>query len=304
MIRFGTTPIAWSHVDDPGLGGDIPLERCLAEVAAIGFDGIEQGHKMPGGADALHAALKPHGLAFVAGWHPLNLLTRSVEAEKDALFPVLDTLRAMGSAVLIVSEMSDAVHALPDAPSDARPVLDAGRWAEFGAGIEALAGEAAMHGITLAYHPHMGTVVQSDREVDALMEATGPGTRLVLDTGHCTFAGGDPVALARTHMDRIAHIHAKNVRAGVLAEAKAERLSVLHAIRRGIFTVPGDPDGCVDFPGLLAVAAEHHYDGWLVIEADQDPRVHAPAMTHAMGLGALRAMAATAGLVVAHRAGP
>lgn len=299
MIRFGTNPIAWSNDDDRRLGADIPLERCLAEAAAIGFDGIEKGHKMPTDPAALKAALTPHGLAFVSGWHSLNLLARTVAQEKAAIDPHLDLLAAMGSRVCIVCETSNAVHGNDAVPLAERPVLPAGQWPAFGAAVEEIARHCTARGLTLVYHHHMGTVVEAPAEIDALMAATGPATHLLLDTGHCFLGGGDPAAVVRRHIGRVAHLHAKNVRPAVTAEVRRERLSFLDAVRRGVFTVPGDPEGGVDFPPVLGIAAEAGYDGWIVIEAEQDPAVRDPVHYQSMGLRALKRMAREAGLVPA-----
>ena len=296
MIRFATNPIAWSNDDDRSLGACISLERCLREASAIGFDGIEMGHKMPTDPVALKAALAPHGLSLVSGWHSLNLLPRGVEAEKAAIRPHLDLLKAMGCTVCIVCETSDAIHGDGAVALADRPVLAAADWPAFGAEVEEIAQFCAAQGLTLAYHHHMGTVVQTRAEIDALMAATGPATRLLLDTGHALLAGADPAALARDHMDRVVHIHAKNVRPAVAARVWEQRLSFRDAVRRGVFTVPGDPAGAVDFAPVLRAAAEHGYDGWLVIEAEQDPEVHDPAQFQSLGLNSLREMAQSAGL--------
>jgi inosose dehydratase len=299
MIRFGTNPIAWSNDDDRRLGADIPLERCLAEAAAIGFEGIEKGHKMPADPAALKAVLSPHGLAFVSGWHSLNLLAHTVAEEKAAIDPHLDLLAAMGCRVCIVCETSNAVHGDDVVPLADRPVLPAAGWPGFGRAVEEIARHAAARGLALVYHHHMGTVVQTEAEIDALMAATGPATRLLLDTGHCFLAGGDPAAVARRYIRRVAHLHAKNVRPAVMAEVGRKRLSFLEAIRRGVFTVPGDPEGAVDFPPVLRIAAEAGYDGWVVIEAEQDPAAREPVRYQSMGLKALKEMARAAGLIPA-----
>jgi inosose dehydratase len=296
MILYGTNPIAWSNDDDQTLGADIPLEQCLAEAAEIGFDGIEKGHKMPSEPAALKAALAPHGLRFVSGWHSLNLLARSVEDEKRAIQPHLDLLKAMGSTVCIACETSNAIHGRDDRPLADGPELHPDEWARFGAAVEAIAEFTAAQGLTLVYHHHMGTVVEAPHEIDHFMESTGPATRLLLDTGHCFFGGGDPAELARKYMPRVGHIHAKNVRPAVMAEVEAEHLSFLEGVRRGVFTVPGDPEGGVDFPPVLRIAAEHGYSGWIVIEAEQDPAVREPLRYQSMGLETLKAMAREAGL--------
>lgn len=296
MILYGTNPIAWSNDDDQTLGAHISLETCLDQCAGIGFDGIEKGHKFPTTAEGLKAVLDPRGLRFVSGWHSTNLLVNDLAAETAAMDPFLDLLVATGSRVIIVCETSNAIHGDDAVPVNDRPVLAEGDWAGFGAGIEALAAHAAQRGIRLVYHHHMGTIVETEAEIDRLMAATGPATHLLLDTGHCAFGGGDPAALARRHMGRVAHIHAKNVRPDVMRQVREQNLSFLEGVRRGVFTVPGDPEGGVDFAPVLRTAAEHGYDGWLVIEAEQDPVVRDPVRYQTMGLHALKAMARDAGL--------
>lgn len=296
MIRYGTNPIAWSNDDDRTLGAEITLEQCLDEAAAIGFDGIEKGHKMPLTPEGIAATLGVRGLAYVSGWHSLNLLTHSVEDEKAAMQPYLDLLKAVGSKVIIVCETSNAIHGNDGMGLAERPRLPAGQWPAFGAGVEALAAFSAAQGITLVYHHHMGTVVESPQEIDLLMAHTGPHTHLLFDTGHCYFGGGDPAAVAAKHMARVRHIHAKNVRPAIRDQVRAGNLSFLEGVRRGVFTVPGDPEGGVDFAPVLRLAAAHGYQGWLVIEAEQDPAVRNPFAYQSMGLKALRAIARDAGL--------
>lgn len=296
MILYGTNPIAWSNDDDRTLGAHISLHQCLDETSKIGFDGIEKGHKFPEEPDALKAVLEPRNLRFVSGWHSLNLLTNAIEDEKAAMQPALDLLKAMGSKVIIVCETSNAIHGDDGKPVNDRPKLADADWKNFGAGVEALAEFAAGQGIALVYHHHMGTIIESEDEIDRLMENTGPHTKLLLDTGHTLFGGGDPALLARKHMARVGHIHAKNVRPDIAAQVRSEKLSFLEGVRRGVFTVPGDTDGGVDFPSVLKIAAEHDYSGWLVIEAEQDPDVRNPFEYQSLGLKSLRDFARQAGL--------
>lgn len=296
MILYGTNPIAWSNDDDQTLGADIPLEQCLREAGEIGFDGIEKGHKMPTTPEALQAVLAPHGLQFISGWHSLNLLRHSVEAEKKAIQPHLDLLKAMGCKVCIVCETSNAIHGRDDLALSETPVLSADQWAGFGADVELIAQYCADQGITLVYHHHMGTIVENQAEIEAFMAATGPATKLLLDTGHAWFAGVDPAEMARKYMARVGHIHAKNVRPEIKAQVVAEGLSFLEGVRRGVFTVPGDNEGGVAFEPVLKIASAHGYEGWLVIEAEQDPAVRNPLKYQTMGLKSLKAMARSAGL--------
>jgi len=296
MILYGTNPIAWSNDDDQTLGAHISLEECLDDAARIGFDGIEKGHKFPTTVEGLRAVLDPRGLKFVSGWHSTNLLVNDIAVEKAAMQPFLDLLKGMGSQVIIVCETSNAIHGNDAVALNDRPRLIEDRWRGFGAGIEALAEFAGAQGIQLVYHHHMGTIVESESEIDRFMEVTGPATKLLLDTGHCLFGGGDPLRVARKYMHRVGHIHAKNVRPDIMDQVRSERLSFLEGVRRGVFTVPGDDEGAVDFAPVLQVAAEHGYQGWLVIEAEQDPSVRNPTKYQTLGLTALKAMARAAGL--------
>ncbi len=296
MILYGTNPIAWSNDDDQTLGADISLETCLSQAGEIGFDGIEKGHKMPTEPAALKASLEPNGLKFVSGWHSLNLLTHSVEDEKKAIQPHLDLLKAMGCKVCIVCETSNAIHGNDAASLAESPVLPADQWAKFGADVEAIAQYCADQGITLVYHHHMGTIVESADEIDALMAHTGPATHLLLDTGHALFGGANPEEVARKYMDRVGHIHCKNVRPVIRQQVEGAKLSFLEGVRRGVFTVPGDDEGEVAFEPVLKIAGEHGYSGWLVIEAEQDPAVRNPLEYQTLGLNSLRAMAKETGL--------
>ncbi|WP_274426916.1 myo-inosose-2 dehydratase [Chelativorans sp. YIM 93263] len=296
MIRYGTNPIAWSNDDDHSIGAHIPLEQCLREAAEIGFDGIEKGHKMPDDGQALKEALGAHGLVFISGWHSTNLLVNDLETEKRAIQPHLERLKANGCRVCIVCETSNAIHGNDAVPLKDKPVLAEPEWPAFCAGVEALGEYCGSQGIDLVYHHHMGTVVQTREEIDRLMMGTGPATKLLLDVGHAWFGGADPVALARAYAGRVGHFHAKNVRHEIRRQVEEEGLSFLEGVRRGVFTVPGDPEGALEFSAVLKVLAEHGYKGWLVIEAEQDPLKADPVKYQSMGLKALREAAHSAGL--------
>lgn len=300
MIRFGTNPIAWANDDDRTIGADIPTDRILDEAGRqIGFDGIEGGHRWPDDPEELRSRLGSYGLAFVSGWYSCELLVRSVEAEIAACQPHLKKLKHNGCDVMIVCETSNAVHGRPDLAVNDRPRLDAAAMAEFGAKLEAFAGFLAGQGVTLVYHHHMGTVVESPEDIDALMAATGPATHLLFDAGHCAFGGGDPLAVLRRHASRVRHFHAKNLRADVAMRVRSEGLSFLQGVVAGAFTVPGDQEGAIDFAPLLRVLAEARYDGWLVIEAEQDPTLRNPLLYQTLGLATLRRLARETGLVPA-----
>ena len=296
MILYGTNPIAWSNDDDWSLGDHLSLEDCLDDCRRIGFDGIEKGHKMPDDGTALRAKLGEYGLRFAAGWHSTNLLVNDIETEKRALQAWIDFTRAAGGDHINACECSNTVHGNDKVPVNDRPVMTDAEWERFSKGYEELARHAAEQGVKMGYHHHMGTIVKSAADIDRFMAMAGPHTRLLLDTGHAHFGGADPAEVARRYMDRVTHIHAKNIRPEIMREVREQNLSFLEGVRRGAFTVPGDPEGCVAFEPVLTVAAEHGYSGWLVIEAEQDSAVREPFHYQSMGLRALRAMARATGL--------
>ncbi|WP_411837871.1 myo-inosose-2 dehydratase [Paracoccus sp. ME4] len=297
MILYGTNPIAWANDDDQSIGAHIPTEQILREAGReIGFDGIENGHRWPDDPQELKSLLAEYGLRFISGWYSTHLLTRSVAEEIAAVGPHLERLKANGCTVCIVCECSNTVHGSPDVAVNDRPRLSADQMAAFGARLEEFAAWMAGQGVTLAYHHHMGTIVESPEDIDALMAATGPATHLLFDAGHCAFGGGDPLAVLKRHAGRVAHFHAKNIRRPVTERVRAEGLSFLQGVMAGAFTVPGDPEGAIDFVPLLRMLAQAGYNGWLVIEAEQDPVLRNPLTYQAMGLKALKAAAREAGL--------
>lgn len=267
-IRIGANPIGWSNDDMQELGGETPLAVCLAEAKEAGFVGMELGHKFPREAQALKAALAPFGMACISGWYSAALLERDADAEMLHLRPHLDLLKAMGSNVLVFAETSNAIHGDMHKPLSQRPVLADHQWAEFGKRMTQVAERTLREGVRLVYHHHMGTVVQSEQDIHALMNNTGDAVHLLLDTGHATWGGADPAALAKRYRTRISHFHAKDVRKSVMEQAARENWSFLTSVINGVYTVPGD--GMIDYVRVLRELPG--YSGWVVIEAEQDPK--------------------------------
>jgi inosose dehydratase len=292
-IRFGANPIGWSNDDMRELGADISLEQCLSEAKQAGFEGMELGHKFQREAGALRKALSAHQLDLVSGWYSGELLRRTAREEMEHIRPHLDLLKALGAKVLILAETTDAIHGEADTPLSRRPRVPDGQWPELGKRMTEVADRVLAEGLRVVFHHHMGTVVQSEAEIDAMMATTGPSFHLLLDTGHATWGGADPAKLARKYRDRISHFHGKDVRRGVMERSLAEDWSFLHSVVEGIYTVPGD--GSVDFAGVLKELPG--YSGWMVVEAEQDPKKAHPLTYAKMGFANLRRFAAGAGLM-------
>jgi len=294
-IRFGVSPIAWANDDMPELGGDTPLATILREAAEIGFEGIELGGKFPRTAEALKAAVAPFGLEIVGGWYSGNLLVQDAAAEIAALADHLNLLKATGSTVFVFAETSNAVHSNKSAPLESTPRLRAGDWKSFGARMSAVAEYIAGQGLRFAYHHHLGTVVETQVDLDAFVAATSEHVGFTLDTGHAALGRVSALDVIERHPRRIAHVHCKDVRRAVHDAAHASGKSFLDGVLAGMFTVPGDGD--LDFGAVMKALKRIGYEGWIIVEAEQDPAVANPRDYGELGLATLKREAAAAGLI-------
>jgi inosose dehydratase len=288
MVRIGINPLTWTNDDLPELGEQNSLETCLAEAKLAGYEGVELGRKFPREANVLGPILKKHGLKLVSGWYSGRLLERPVEDEIRALQPHLTLLKTLGANAMVFCEVSRCVHGDRNIPLSKRPKLAEKEWAAFSRNLDQVAAYLADQGVRMAYHHHMGTVIQAEDEVDRMMDST-KNVGLLLDSGHLTFAGGDPLRALKRHAKRIVHVHCKDIRKDKLAQARRQDMSFLDAVLGDVFAVPGD--GSIDFDPILQELSKNGYSGWLVVEADQDPAKAHP-LTHArIGHDCLRPLA-------------
>ena len=293
-IRFGVSPIAWINDDMPELGGDTPVEQVLADVRDLGFAGVELGGKFPRDPPALKQLLGAYGLALVGGWYSAGLLTRSAADEIEAMRSHLELLQALGSSVFVIAETSNAIHGRRDCPLGNSPVLDDDEWKLFGERMTEVADLVERSGLRLAYHHHLGTVVETAEELDGFFESTGDSVGITLDSGHAALGGIDPVRVIRESPGRVAHVHCKDVRRPVFESIMERDASFLDGVLEGMFTVPGDGD--LPFSALMDELAAAGYSGWIVVEAEQDPAIADPRTYAGLGLGVLRGQAVLSGL--------
>lgn len=280
-IRLGIAPIAWSNNDMLELGGETSLETCLTEMREAGFTGTETGVKFPPDPAILRPILETHGLDLVSGWFSGELLSGSLESERDRMMAQIETYRALGAKALIYAETTGTVQADMEAALSSRPRLDEAELRAYGRRLTELAEWMADFGVEMTYHHHMGTVVETQREIDLLMASTGQAVGLLLDTGHLAFAGGDIAETTRRHGRRINHVHCKDLRPDVLKVVRQQDRSFLSGVLEGVFTVPGD--GYIDFHAFARVLADVGYEGWVVVEAEQDPAKAPPFEYSLMG---------------------
>lgn len=287
-VRIGINPLSWMNDDLPSLGGETPLDVALSEGRAIGYAGFELGNKFPREPQALKALLAQYDLAVVSGWYSGRLAQRSAEEEIDAVGPHLELLAKTGATVMVYGEVADAIQGEPR-PLYQRPrFFTAAQWDAYCERVDRFARYTLSCGVRVAYHHHMGAYVETPADVDNLMMRTSEAVGLLLDTGHITFAGGDPLAVLERHFARVCHVHCKDVRPAVVQLARNRNWTFLEAVINGAFTVPGD--GAVDFAAVIDRLKRGGYRGWLVVEAEQDP-VIAPSFEYAQkGYRTLRSL--------------
>ncbi len=269
-VQYGISPLTWTNDDMPELGGEIPLETCLSEMAEAGFTGTEMGTKYPRDPEVLIPLLEQHGLVLASGWFSGNLMTHTAEQEIAAMQSHIRLLKAAGCKAMVYGEVSNTIHGDINKPLSQRVILSQDEWKTYAQKLTQVAdyllGE---HGIKLSFHHHVGTICETEDDINLLMELTGDSVHLTLDTGHITYGGGNPVTMIKRWGHRIGHMHFKDLRLDVMKAARDADKSFLNAVLDGVFTVPGTGD--VDYDDVFAALKERDYEGWLLVEAEQDP---------------------------------
>jgi inosose dehydratase len=269
-IKLGIAPIGWTNDDLPELGGEIPFEQCVSEMALAGFSGSEVGNKYPRDPEILNKKLKLRHLTICNAWFSSFLTTKSYEEVEAEFIRHRDFLYAVGARVIGASEQGHSIQGKKEPIFDNKPVFTDEEWERLTEGLNRLGKLAAEKKMKLTYHHHMGTGVQTAAEIDRLMANTNPKyLGLLYDTGHLAFAGEDYTAVLKKWIKRVGHVHLKDMRSAIREQAVAEKWSFLDAVKSGVFTVPGDGD--IDFKPLFKVLKQADYRGWWVVEAEQDP---------------------------------
>ena len=269
-IRFGIAPINWNNDDLPALGSGYSLERILSEMNQAGYEGTEFGNKFPNEASVLCEILDTFNLKLTSSWHSTYFVLNEQENELKNVEEKVSFLKEANAEVINIAECSGSVHSDINKSLSSKPILSDSDW-ELLIGSLNKAGEICNnYGIRLAYHHHMGTCVQTNEEIKRLLECTDANSvNLCVDTGHLYYAGIDSIAFIENNLDRIEHVHFKDVRKEVFRKYNSLSDSFLKTILSGIFTVPGD--GCIDFSSIIKILQQNQYNGWIIVEAEQDP---------------------------------
>ena len=295
-IKLGIAPIAWSNDDMPELGGDTTLEQCLAEASKAGFTGIESGGKFHKSSKELLPKLKKENLQLCSGWYGAQLLKNTPADEFKLMRPQLNLFKDCNAPCMVFAEVTNSIQGDPKTPLSKRPKLSNDDWKLLISRINEISKMMMDEGMPLAYHHHMGTVIETEQETKRLIENTKDTVKLLIDTGHMLFAQGNSIKLAEDFSERLIHVHCKDIRKDILEKSLKNDSTFRQAFLDGAFTVPGD--GCIDYIPFLKVLHKKNYKGWLVVEAEQDPAKANPFEYAKIGFNYLSKTAKECGLEI------
>lgn len=289
--KLGISPIAWWNDDDVNLSDDVSLEEALRQASVAGFVGMETGQRFPMNMQELGPILDKYNIQVCGGWFSGDLLTGDIEREKERIEQQLQFFKAADAPCIVYGEVSGSVQSRRDKALSQKPVIDEAEMALYGRKVSDFAEYCEKQGMPLSYHHHMGAVVENETELDLLMKHSS--IPLLFDAGHMAFAGGDNMRVIDNHHKRITHVHTKDVRKGLMQTIDKTQESFLDAVVKGVFTVPGDGD--IDFTALVRQLAGYDYEGWFVVEAEQDPKQNPPLEMACLGHRTLQEILTGAG---------
>jgi inosose dehydratase len=294
--KLGMSPIAWWNDDLPDLSDDVSLEECLRQSRSAGFTGMEKGRRFPDDPDIMLPILKAADVTLCGGWFSGTLVDEDLAANKDRILPMIELFKAVNAPCIVYGEVGRSIQGKREVPLAQKPKLSADEMKAYARKVTTFGEWCAEQGMPLSYHHHMAAVVETEPELDAFMAASGPGIPLLLDAGHLAFAGGDVLRAIDNHHARITHVHVKDIRRGVIDALDRSKQSFLDAVALGAFTVPGD--GSLDFGAIVQRFAHYRYEGWFVVEAEQDPKANPPLRMAQVGHKELMRVMTAAGYTV------
>ncbi len=294
--KLGMSPIAWWNDDLIELSDDVSLEECLRQSRSAGFTGMEKGRRFPDDPDVMLPILKAADVTLCGGWFSGTLVDEDIAVNKDRIEPMIALFKAVGAPCIVYGEVGRSIQGKREIPLAQKPRLTDDEMKAYARKVTAFGEWCADQGMPLSYHHHMAAVVETEPELDAFMAASGEGIPLLLDAGHLAFAGGDVLRAIDRHHARINHVHVKDIRRSVVDGLDRSKQSFLDAVALGAFTVPGD--GSLDFGAIVQRLADHGYEGWFVVEAEQDPVKNPPLKMAQIGHKELMRVMSAAGYTV------
>ena len=294
--KLGMSPIAWWNDDLVELSDDVSLEECLRQTRSAGFTGMEKGRRFPEDPDVMLPILKAADVTLCGGWFSGTLVDEDLAANQDRIAPMIALFKAVSAPCIVYGEVGRSIQGDRSKPLATKPKLSDDEMKAYARKVTQFGEWCAEQGMPLAYHHHMAAVVETEPELDAFMRSSGEGIPLLLDAGHLAFAGGDVLRAIDNHHKRITHVHVKDIRRSVVDGLDRSKQSFLDAVALGAFTVPGD--GSLDFGAIVQRLADHGYEGWFVVEAEQDPVKNPPLRMAQVGHKELMRVMTAAGYTV------
>jgi len=294
--KLGIAPIAWWNDDLEELSDDVSLEECLRQASEAGFTGIETGRRFPMDAEVLGPILKANKMSVCGGWFSGLLLDGDLEKEKQRIAQQMALFKAVNAPCIVYGECARTVQGDRSKPLATKPKLSEDEIKVYARKMTKFGEWCAEQGMPLSYHHHMAAAIETEPELDMFMKHSGEGIPLLFDAGHMAFAGGDVMRVIEKHHKRITHVHTKDVRMDVIGKLDRTSESFLDAVVKGAFTVPGD--GSLDFASIVGRLASYGYEGWFVVEAEQDPKINPPLAMAKKGHAELVSVMALAGYEV------
>jgi len=294
--KLGIAPIAWWNDDLAELSDDVSLEECLRQASVAGFTGMETGRRFPMDPAVLGPILKQYGISVCGGWFSGLLLDGDIEVEKERIAAQMELFKAMNAPCIVYGETARAIQGDRSKPLATKPKLSEDEIKVYARKMTEFGEWCADQGMPLSYHHHMAAAIETEEELDLFMKHSGAGIPLLFDAGHMAFAGGDVLRVIDKHHARISHVHTKDVRMGVINALDRTKESFLDAVIKGAFTVPGD--GSLDFEAIVNKLASYGFEGWFVVEAEQDPVKSPPLEMAKIGHKELLRVMAAAGYTV------
>ena len=294
--KLGMSPIAWWNDDLPDLSDDVSLEECLRQSRSAGFTGMEKGRRFPESSAEMLPILKKADVTLCGGWFSGTLVDESMAANQARIAPMIELFKQVAAPCIVYGEVGRSIQGDRSKPLATKPKLSGDEMKAYARRMTEFGEWCAGQGMPLSYHHHMAAVVETEQELDSFMNHSGPGIPLLFDAGHMAFAGGDVLRVIDKHHKRISHVHTKDVRMDVINKLDRTKESFLDAVVKGAFTVPGD--GSLDFEAIVKKLAAYGYQGWFVVEAEQDPRVSPPLKMAQVGHKELMRVMTAAGYEV------
>lgn len=294
--KLGMSPIAWWNDDLPELSDDVSLEECLRQSRSAGFTGMEMGRRFPSDPSVMLPILKKADVTLCGGWFSGALVSEDLSANKGRIAPMIELFKAVDAPCIVYGEVGRSIQGDRSKPLATKTVLSGDEMKTYAHKVTEFGEWCADQGMPLSYHHHMAAVVQFEHELDAFMNHSGEGIPLLLDAGHLAFGGGDVLRAIDNHHKRISHVHVKDVRMEIIKALDWTKSSFLDAVALGAFTVPGD--GSLDFKAIVQRFADYGYEGWFVVEAEQDPKKNSPLKMAEVGYKELMRVMTAAGYTV------